>query len=499
MIWIAWEYLLDRLVASDPSRREVPEWPPHPDRVFMALVASWGETGCDQGEQSALDWLSAQGAPRILAPDLKEPDRLAEAPTAFVPVNDASYSSNKSNPLLRDLPIGRNRQPRSFARLPVHGACALCWPEANPEEAARHLPAIRSLCLATASLGHSSSMVRMWADSGEPHLGDQPIIRYEPSASGGDLHLRIPGNGRLGSLVESYADGGEAWERPTPSLWQAYARVAASDSAAPPQGAFSERLVILAAVGANARRFGATDAPALCDALRKTVMESAPDGSRVLELVSGHASGSGDALKEAHCAFVGLPFVGSPHADGHLLGMAMVLPRHLSQAEQDGCIGALARCLDRDTKRLKLRLGRSGTLDLEAVAPTEARKTLLPSSWCPPEGSASWATATPIVLDRMPPRRAKDLDAFVEEVVAEACVRIGLPRPIGVETREASRLVGAPHARQFPPMKRKKDGSNRWSLHALVVWDRPVRGPILLGAGRFRGMGLLKPFREGER
>lgn len=25
--------------------RTEPEWPPHPDRVFMALVAAWGESG----------------------------------------------------------------------------------------------------------------------------------------------------------------------------------------------------------------------------------------------------------------------------------------------------------------------------------------------------------------------------------------------------------------------------------------------------------------------
>ncbi len=52
--------------ARDPSD-EAPDWPPQPDRIFSALVASWGARGCDAGERVALEWLERQEPPRIIA------------------------------------------------------------------------------------------------------------------------------------------------------------------------------------------------------------------------------------------------------------------------------------------------------------------------------------------------------------------------------------------------------------------------------------------------
>ena len=41
------EFLMGRAMMSRWQNREEAEWPPHPDRVFMALVAAWGESGED--------------------------------------------------------------------------------------------------------------------------------------------------------------------------------------------------------------------------------------------------------------------------------------------------------------------------------------------------------------------------------------------------------------------------------------------------------------------
>ena len=38
------EYLTGYAVATDPSSRQKPEWPPHPARVYMALAAAHFET-----------------------------------------------------------------------------------------------------------------------------------------------------------------------------------------------------------------------------------------------------------------------------------------------------------------------------------------------------------------------------------------------------------------------------------------------------------------------
>ncbi|MGZ8975757.1 type I-G CRISPR-associated protein Csb2, partial [Methylomagnum sp.] len=45
------------MAAADGARKERAEWPPHPDRVFMALAAAWFETGQAADEGAALRWL----------------------------------------------------------------------------------------------------------------------------------------------------------------------------------------------------------------------------------------------------------------------------------------------------------------------------------------------------------------------------------------------------------------------------------------------------------
>ncbi len=62
------ELLMRRAIITEWDNREEPEWPPHPDRVFMALVAAWGESGEDSDELAALEWLERLGPPSIAAP-----------------------------------------------------------------------------------------------------------------------------------------------------------------------------------------------------------------------------------------------------------------------------------------------------------------------------------------------------------------------------------------------------------------------------------------------
>ena len=39
----------------------------------------------------------------------------------------------------------------------------------------------------------------------------------------------------------------------------------------------------------------------------------------------------------------------------------------------------------------------------------------------------------------------------------------------------------------------------RLAKHVTLAFDRPVRGPVLLGAGRYFGLGLMRPLRgEGR-
>jgi len=50
---------------------------------------------------------------------------------------------------------------------------------------------------------------------------------------------------------------------------------------------------------------------------------------------------------------------------------------------------------------------------------------------------------------------------------------------------------GVPPVRAF--QTRRVGIPPRLASHALLVFPEPVRGPVLLGAGRYFGLGLFRP------
>ena len=98
---------------------------------------------------------------------------------------------------------------------------------------------------------------------------------------------------------------------------------------------------------------------------------------------------------------------------------------------------------------------------------------------------------TPVVLNRH--FKGRDKWERAADSVKDACEHLGLPRPREVLLHAVSRIEGTPHAREFPQLTRKRDGGRQSHSHAVVIFDEPVRGPVLIGAGRFRGYGLCRP------
>ena len=86
------------MVAADGARKQRAEWPPHPDRIFMALAAAWFETGGDSAavadeayrrEGEALRWLEALPPPAIAASDVTDRNVVV----GYVPVNDVQVGN----------------------------------------------------------------------------------------------------------------------------------------------------------------------------------------------------------------------------------------------------------------------------------------------------------------------------------------------------------------------------------------------------------------------
>jgi CRISPR-associated protein Csb2 len=210
----------------------------------------------------------------------------------------------------------------------------------------------------------------------------------------------------------------------------------------------------------------------------------------VRALLSGHDSG-GARIDAPHLAFLPLAPTDGPDA-GRLPGAAPVLPAGIPAADA-------RRALAEVVAVPHLALGRLG---LWRVVPAPVAGTFdqtLDAWTAQPGGATEWSTITPIAFDRHPKAdsRAKSQEE-IARMIAAACERIGLPEPRAVVASAVSAHPGVPPAFEFPRLQRK-DGSDRRHAHATLVFDRPVRGPILVGAGRFRGYGCCRPLDWGER
>ena len=82
-------FLTGRYVATHHNKRDRAEWPPHPARLFSALVATWADGDCDVTERHALEWLETQDPPSISTPGATPREPVSH----FVPVNDTAVVS----------------------------------------------------------------------------------------------------------------------------------------------------------------------------------------------------------------------------------------------------------------------------------------------------------------------------------------------------------------------------------------------------------------------
>jgi len=246
---------------------------------------------------------------------------------------------------------------------------------------------------------------------------------------------------------------------------------------------FSPRLVHLRlAVGSGARPWlPLTSVLEVAQRLREAILSHCCDlPHRVQATLSGHDP-DGGPLQIPHLAVLPLDLLGNPHPDGRLAGLALAFPAAISEGHRRLALRAARRVR-------RLVLGRLGVWN---VLPAPARDE---QAWTAhPQGAVHWSTVTPLVYDVHP--KAPGEAASQREVaamIARACRHVGLPAPREVIVTRVSAHLGAPPAHAFPRLRRK-NGSQRQHTHVILAFDRPVRGPLLLGAGRYRGYGLLRP------
>lgn len=242
-------------------------------------------------------------------------------------------------------------------------------------------------------------------------------------------------------------------------------------------------LVKLLPMGRSQGDLGLAHALAVAQRYREALL-SVSNGlsNRVQALLSGHGP-NGGPLQGPHLAIVPLA---SGAADGRLAGLALALPRSMKGDERRQLLRAAGRIH-------RLLLGRLGAWQLARWHGHEVCAWLAPR-----EGAVRWATVTPFVHDAHPKAtREPELQAEIRDLVTRSCAHVGLLPPEEITATPVSAHSGMPRTNEFPPLRRK-DGHPRRHTHLTLTFDRPVQGPVLLGAGRYRGYGVFRPLPGAE-
>jgi CRISPR-associated protein Csb2 len=400
------------------------------------------------------------------------------------------------------LPEHRGKQPRTFPSVqPAHPRVVFAWP--NAQASAGQRATIDALAERVVRLGHSSSLVtiRVVEEVASPTW--IPDETGEVRGSDDETVLRVVASGQLAALDAMFQRYADEPGRVMPASFRRYVRPKTSllDERAPTT-AFGQDWIVLRRV--DGPRLPSTRAVDVARSVRKALLKGYGEGAP--EVLSGHRA-PGEPSERAHLAIVPLPFVAHDRADGSILGIALVLPNAATTEERRAVYRAVRswqkaeRKGDEEASRLPVFLGRAGTLGLVALEEDAHQSTLLPKTWC--ARATKWASATPLALDRNPgdlrsPDTNKESAAYAEadETIAVACERIGLPRPKHVTTVPAAPLAGGDKARQFPLYQTGKPPIQRVLVHATLTFEKPVEGPILIGAGRYLGLGLFRPLRD---
>lgn len=446
MLAVRCELLLGSYQASSPfGAKDDVEWPPHPYRLHAALVGAACEAGGREPPGDAIDalrWLEVQSPPAIAcstAPSLRT------AATSFVPRNPTPGSEWK-----RYAKKGHvDRLPRTLpTAVPEDTTVTFVWREAEDAPVA-----LDALFRSVPWLGSSRSPV---ACAIAP---DGPPPTFVPDREG-DRQLRVAAQGLTEEMLSARFTHPQPLSPPIAGYRLLTPQVPAATVV---RGPFAQ-LLVRRVLGASQE---AAETLIVASALRLAVLARAGDSAPAA--LHGHTADRG------HAAYLPLFDVGHPGAYGALRGVALALPTDLAPDERAACVKAFGA-----VDPLTLRGGRRALRLDDEISDL---RVLAPERWAGP--AKDWASVTPVILDRFPRRGRTATDELLASIE-----NANLPDP-----EEVALLAGPPVEGGAPCGRLQGENPPGMHVHARIRFPAPVRGPVLVGRGRFRGAGLFLPDR----
>lgn len=444
----------------DPRR---PEWPPSPARLFSALVAA---SAGDPADGDVLRALESAPSPLIHASSLK--DVRFDARTGFVVTNRIKAGAGSQS-----WPGRTNGIRERVSVVPGCDSFAIVWPTLELTDA--QLGRLSRLAWRVPYVGRTTSdaLVTVMPAVAPIEDGQQVWRPTKLGMASGEVTVDLPGPGYLESLMANYAAGESA----------ARARrrrvdYRCGDEEPEPETSTEpfERQLLMLGFSPGRVPFPGEDVLAVTEGFRAAVMSRIDEYMGIVpRQVSGH--GADDAC---HVAYLALPWVGSSHADGHLLGVAAAIPSKMDVVDRMALVQAVSTMTRLSGRRLPATELRSPT----QLAPLWGLNT---NRWTSKRGATRWASVTPLMLDRFP----KGRNGTAEHRVAESIIRAGYPEPRTVELFPSPPVTGGITRPGSSAALRNR--ASRPMLHCKVTFPVPLHGPVLAGRLRYLGVGLFVP------
>ncbi len=518
-----------------------PEWPPSPLRLFQALVAAaaarWNERQRIAYAQTALQWLAELGTPVVLAAQgtpaltkyrLYVPDNVADKVAK-------SWSGGNSSASIADYRTEKDVRPVHLNGEAVHYLFSV----SDPAACQAHFETLRTAARSITHLGWGVDMVagnaELLSDAEAAKLVGE---RWEPTPDGSGTRLRVPTSGTLSALISKHEAflnrlSGDGF-RPVPPL-TAFATVGYrrdTDSAPRPVVAFElhKPVAVLAEQLASASKFRPFDPVRAPGFARNNGGEHHPCGAvvvaglvrhlaavvcgeqgwektRVDSFVLGHGDQKdGQATTDDRLQFLPLPSITPLKVES--------IRRVLIAGPPGSDLAVFQRLLNGRELFAEGHTEPVAMLSIASRADTAIEPYL--------RSSCVWSTVTPVVLPgfddasgtrkKLSARTAEGgfasgsakneaverLDAEVRKLLLRAFAHAGVASGLlsaellergeaGLEWREVGFRAGVGRSREY--RLGAKPGYPRY--HVRVRFARAVNGPLCVGNGRYRGLGLF--------
>lgn len=489
-------------------------WPPTPLRLFQAITAGalsgrWAAENRPATE-AVLRWLEGLGAPaRVIG----HPGRGLRPYRLAVPNNQADRhipalrKGARLDNLLRQDKELKQVQPVAVDRQPLVYAWEIGAEQETQAEATRRI--VRRLVALGTGLDHAVADVRLCPEPPPAGMTEHDI-REAPCAGTLDSLIarhragldRLAGGGLRENLPPLRHDGGGRGRTQPRALLFSLRTPADADSDQPLPVAPEATAVLAYAVRQELAR-------QLREPLTRLSPTPAPPFSAedVELFVLGRGAGPND--KERRVSVLPLPSIGHEHADGLLRRVLVVIPmacpmapeiarRALSNAEI-----VVERFDEKPHVRLRLVPAdqeddpREQMMLRRYIGEARVWRTVSPII-LPGGGSKSRAVADPAERAALDPRRRCRQEALVCRAIKDA----GLDATAVVTLRLRREPFGAhqPRADAGWQLPRNSEG-RRWlagkhRLHAEIMFATKRSGPLVLGDGRYLGLGLMQPARD---